>query len=306
LSLVATAGSAEAWQATRAPVGSTSSERRSGSQSVELHTRLRLGSTASVRLACGVSEAERRFESDLAYVQIGESSRPTSLSLEVGTLDAELPFFSTSLRPTQGANLAPLGTEATGLALAARDRDWVGGVGLVDAERHVGGGRAEQVLRGLQDTYLWVAREQGDALFGARMLFDHQDSTLPSLRWMQHLKAEAGASLAMGRLTLIPGYVLERFDDRPAAGMHERHQYALLEALRPLRKRQRWVVSARYEHEYRTSNALMREADRQLALADLAYDFLSGARLGLECSLARDNLGDPSVRSLDAFVRMTY
>jgi hypothetical protein len=138
------------------------------------------------------------------------------------------------------------------------------------------------------------------------MLFDHQDSTLPSLRWMQHLKAEAGVSLAMGRLTLIPGYVLERLDDRPAAGMHERHQYALLEVLRPLGQRQRWVVSARYEHEYRTPNAITREADRQLALADLAYDFLSGARLGLECSLARDNLGDPSVRSLDAFVRMTY
>jgi hypothetical protein len=57
-----------------------------------------------------------------------------------------------------------------------------------------------------------------------------------------------------------------------AAGMHERHQYALLEALSPLGQRQRRVGGAL---RARVSNRERHHArgDRQLALADLDYDY---------------------------------
>jgi hypothetical protein len=301
LSLVAEAGSAKTWRvispARVTPIGREAA-------TFEIHARKQWGDVASLALASRLQDDERP-QTSLAYVEIGESTRPAAWSVDVGKFDAELPFFSPRLRPTNAANLAPLGEDATGVALGARDGKWATGAGLVDGERHPQGDHAERVIRGLQDTYWWIARQQANTLFGARMLFDHQDSTLPSLRWMQHLKVEAGASLTAGPLTLIPGYVLERFDDRPAAGMHERHQYALLEALRALDPRQQWVASARYEYAYRTANAGAHEANGQQAVANVAYSPVPEARVALEGSLARDTRGS-AVRSLDLFVRMSY
>jgi len=271
-----------------------------------LQAGVRLGSAASMRLAGAAEPADKHWRSDLAYLQLGASAGGSTLGLKAGMFDAELPPLSPRLRPTEISNLAPLGADVTGLGLDARSGSWVGGVGLVDGERHTRGDYSEHVMRALQDTYLWVLREQAHALIGARILFDHQDSTLPSLLWMQHLKFEAGGSLAAGRITLIPAYVIERFDDRPIAGMHERHQYALLEALRPLGPRERWVVSARYEHEYRTPNGITREEDRQLAVANLAYQIAPEAKVAVESSLAHDNLGGPSDRSLGVVLRMSY
>jgi len=50
------------------------------------------------------------------------------------------------------------------------------------------------------------------------MLFDRQDSDLPRSPLVQHLRAQVAGTLSLSRLTIIPSYVFDRFDDRPLRG----------------------------------------------------------------------------------------
>jgi hypothetical protein len=138
------------------------------------------------------------------------------------------------------------------------------------------------------------------------MLFDRQSSNLPYHTWLQHLQATAGGSITTGRTVAVAGYVFDRFDDRPAAGIHDRHQYYLLDVLRPLDRRQRWWVTARYEHEYRTQTVLTPEEDHQLGVLNLTRQVNANAKLAVEVAHAGDNVSGPRVNTLDAYVDLAF
>src|SRR5205814_10542057 len=99
----------------------------------------------------------------------------------------------------------------------------------------------------MEDTYLRLGHDLGGQPVAAQMLFDRQDSDLATLTWLQHLRGQIGARLGPPRFTVTPSYVFDRFDDRPLPGVHERHQYYLLETQVLLDSRARWTATGRYE-----------------------------------------------------------
>src|SRR5262249_42982897 len=162
-------------------------------------------------------------------------------------------FLSQARRTTLASYLSPVAFDASGLELNGRRSRWTYAAGLALSGRHSSGGpRPSRIGRRWGDTYLRLTRNGGDRSGTAQMLFDRQDSSLPALTWLQHLRAQLAGFLGFPHFTVIPSYVFERFDDRPAPGLHERHQYYLLETLVPLDVEGRWAVTGRYEHDYRT------------------------------------------------------
>ena len=110
---------------------------------------------------------------------------------------------------------------ARGLELNGVMGGWTYGAGLIESRRaQYSAAAATRAFERLEDPYLWLARDLGAQRVGARMLFDRQDSNLPFHAWLQHLQAQASAVLAVRRLALVPAYTFDRFDDRPAAGLH--------------------------------------------------------------------------------------
>src|SRR5262249_1662684 len=106
--------------------------------------------------------------------------------------------------------------------------------------------------------------------------------------------------------TVIPSYVFERFDDRPGPGLHERHQYYLLETLVPLDPEGRWAVTGRYEHDYRTRNAYDPEEHRDLAALDLGWQAIANAKSAGGGAHADQRLERRHQDELDAFVQASW
>jgi hypothetical protein len=158
----------------------------------------------------------------------------------------------------------------------------------------------------LQDTYAWLSRGFGAQQLGVRVWFDRQDSDLPFHTWLQHMQHEVAGCFTIRSLQVIPAYVLDRYDDRPAAELHDKHHDAMLEVVAPLDGARRWLLSGRYEHEYRTGTPYSPEWDRQHTAIDLAFDPRPDTRLALEWSHAADNIGGPRTDALDAYFRIGY
>lgn len=276
-------------------------------RAAELHSQLRLGELGSVRIEANAGQPPSIRERGLFYGQLAATGAGRSFSARAGRFDGALPILTDHLIATIHPYLAPVGLDALGLGVSGRVRGWSAGGGWIDSRQNLRPDEdAPLALRRMDDAYLWAGRGSRAGVVQASMLFDRQDSTLPSLTWMQHLKAEAGAEFAIRRVTFVPGYVFDRFDDRPAAGIHDRHQYYLLQALAPLGARGRWLMAARVEHDYHTRTVLTPEGDRQLEVANLSYELFSGTSVTLEGSDQTDNFGAPGVRSVDARIRLIY
>jgi len=149
-------------------------------------------------------------------------------------------------------------------------------------------------------------RDLGGPQVAARMLFDHQDSNISFHAWLQHLQAQASACVPWGRFALVPAYTLDRFDDRPAPGIHLRHQIVLLEAIAPIDGAGRWVITARAEHDHVTRTLLTSEADRHLEVVNLACHVAPNAKAALEWSHAGDNVAGPSLDAWNAYLQVAY
>ena len=169
-----------------------------------------------------------------------------------------------------------------------------------------GGASPRSIHPPLEDTYFLLGRRFGAQSVGAQMLFDRQDSHLATLSWLQHMRCQLAAQVAMSRVTLVPAYVFDRFDDRPMPGVHERHQYYLLEGIVPLGLARRWVVTARYEHDYRTRNTYDPEDHRQQEVLQLAWQAVANGRLGLECARNDDRLAHQGNADLEAFAQASW
>lgn len=240
-----------------------------------------------------------------ADLQIADLISRQRLNARIGSFDAELPFLSEQRCPTLHPYLAPVGLWARGLELNGGPEDWRYGAGLIHSNQSVTPEAEEGSVHSFEDTYWMLMHQAGRANFGARMLFDRQDSTLPSLTWMQHLQLLVGGAMLEPHWSLAPAYVFDRFDDRPAAGIHDRHQYYVL-AGTFVPGAGRWAVSARAEHEYRTRTVWTPEEDHQLLVLNVARVLNPLARVAIEGSVSGDNVGGPRSNRLGAYLGLQY
>jgi len=138
--------------------------------------------------------------------------------------------------------------------------------------------------------------------FGVQWEFDRQNSDLPRLSWLQHLQGEAAARLEEGRLSVTPAYVFSRFDDRPGPGIHERYQFARIEAVLALDRGRHWLATGRAEHEHRTPNILSPGIDGDLGMMSLSWIPEPRLRVALEESSGDDITGSPRSRRTGIYV----
>ncbi|MBI1799153.1 MAG: hypothetical protein HYR73_05660 [Candidatus Eisenbacteria bacterium] len=256
---------------------------------------------------CDVPTNDGILIANPAFVQLDDVVKRGAMNLKAGEFMVEAPYLSDS-RPARLQNyLSQVSLPARGLELNGSAAAWTYGTGLVDSQRRRGGAEAETRWLGrLEDSYLWLIRDLHGQRIGARMLFDRQDSNLPFHSWLQHLQAQASALLDVGRVEVVPAYTLDRFDDRPAAGLHQRRQTALLEGRALLGAERRWVVTMRAEHEYVTRTAFSREEDHHQEAFEFGYDLRPNAELAVEWANAGDNIHGAQVDHVNAYVRFGY
>jgi len=259
------------------------------------------------RFEAGVARAGVDLDRGDEFVQASDVRPSGSLALRVGRFDAELPFLSSDRRLTMTRYLSPIGFTARGFELDGAHANWTAAAGLSLSDRTLAGGvHPHTIASPLEDTYLQLGRRFGAQNVGAQMLFDRQDSHLSTLSWLQHMRCQLAAELACPGVTLVPSYVFDRFDDRPMPGVHERHQYYMLEGIVPLGPASRWTMTARYEHDYRTRNSYDPEDHRQQEALQLAWQAIPNARLGLECARADDRLAHEANADLEAFAQASW
>jgi hypothetical protein len=273
---------------------------------VSLQSAGTLGERLSYRVAFDGSRAGDGPRDSRAQLQLADLISRGRLNVKLGSYDAELPFLSAARCPTVHPYLTPVGLWARGVELNGMMGSWHYGGGLIHSSRSASGSDPDAgAIRSLEDTYWTFDHTAGAASFGGRMLFDRQDSNLPTLTWMQHLQALAGGAITTAHWAIAPAYVFDRFDDRPAAGIHDRHQYYLLEAT-VVPGAGRWALDARAEHEYRTRTVWTAEEDHQLVVMSLARVLTPLARVALEGSVGGDNVGGPRTTTLGAYVGLQY
>jgi len=241
------------------------------------------------------------------FVRLRDAFPEGELALRAGRFDAELPCLSSGRRLTRIAYLSPVAFDARGLELDRMRSDWTAAAGLSLSERtRAGGASARTVQPPLEDTYIRLSRRLGAQSFGAQMLFDRQDSNLPTLSWLQHLRCQVAANLEGPGFTLVPSYIFDRFDDRPAPGIHERHEYYLLEGIVPFGLRSHWVMTGRYEHDYRTRNTYDPEQHRQRGVLQVAWQASANARIAVEGSRTDDRLARQGRAGVEAFAQASW
>ena len=274
---------------------------------LELHAAGALAKRFSYHFGAGFEERGEDLESGTAFLMVDDLIRSGGLNLRAGRFDAEIPFLSRARRTTLQSYLSPVTFDARGLELNGRRSKWTYAAGLSLSDRHSSGGSSpKRIETPLEDTYLQLMRELGSHAVAAQMLFDRQDSNLSSLTWLQHLKAQLAATIGPARFPWTASYVFDRFDDRPSAGVHERHQYFLLEGLALPDARGRWAVTGRYEHDYRTQNVIDPEEHRQLGAMNLAWQVIPNAKLALEWAHTEDRLSRRRQDEFDAFVHASW
>lgn len=247
------------------------------------------------------------MKSGTAFVQFDDLMKHGVLNLRAGDFSVEFPYLADSRRTTLERYLAPVSIPARGFEINGARALWTYGAGLINSRRIEANAKpGTRTFNQFEDTYFWIMRDLGRQVVGARMLFDRQDSNLPIHIWLQHLQVHGSALLDFGRLEVIPAYTFDRFDDRPAAGIHDKHQLALIEALALLDREGHWVLTARLEHEYRTGTDLTPEEDHDLEALGLARYISPNAGVSLECAHAGDNRAGPKLDRLDAYIHVGY
>jgi len=243
----------------------------------------------------------------IGFLQLDDVLKHGALNLRAGRFDVGLPWLSQARRTTLAEYLSPTRFDARGVELNGTRSAWTYAAGASFSDRHLAGGASpHRIAPPFEDSYFRLQRRLGAGNVGAQFLFDRQDSHLRTLSWLQHMQCELSASLGQPRFSIVPAYVFDRFDDRPSAGLHERHQYYLVETPALLDASGHWELTARYEHEYRTRNAYEPSEHRDLEAVDLAWQARDNARIGTEWARA-DVRGVRGARNeLAAFVQASW
>ncbi len=273
---------------------------------LEIQSAGTLAGKLSYRFDAGYSTGVNALEVGPACLQLDDLVKRGALNLKAGRYDADLPYLSDSRRTTLRPYAAPVSLEARGVELSGVRSDWTWAAGLMDSPRDLARAHGGSFSHLPEDTYFLLMHGVGSQRVAARAWFDRQNSIWHDHTWLQHVQAMASASLTCGKLVIVPGYVFDRFDDRPAEGNHDKHHYGLIEVLAPLGARDRWVLTTRLEHEYRPATPTTREEDHQFGALDLAYAVSPNARLALEWGRTSDNFAGPRTNGLDAYFHVAY
>jgi hypothetical protein len=270
---------------------------------LDVHAAGTAGERVSFRLQAGLDSAASSLRTKAAFVQFDGVVPGGVLAIRAGTFDAGLPFLSAARRPTRREYLAPVEVAARGVELNGSHAAWGYAIGMMNSSRS--GNGAGGGFNRLEDTFLRVTREFHGQEVGGRMLFDRQDSNISWHAWLQRLQAQIGGRFGADRIWIVPAYTLDRFDDRPAPGIHQRHQYVLLETLGLLGARRDWTLAARAEHEHTTPTVASPGEDHDLEALRLAREFTPNAALAVEWSRVATAGGSHESR-VDASVRLAY
>jgi len=243
----------------------------------------------------------------LGFAQLDDIVPRGALNLRVGHFAAQPTPLAQTQHEMLAEDLTPTSFESRGVELNGQRNAWEYAAGASLSDRHYKGGvRPGPISPPLEDSYARLERQVGTHAVAVQFALDRQDSHLPTLSWLQHMRAQIAGSFGTPRFTLIPAYVFDRFDDRPSPGLHERHEYYRIEAPTLLDARGRWDLTGRFEYENRAGNRFNPQADRQLEALDLVWQPSPNERVGAEWARAAGNGLGPSRIELDAFVQAMW
>ena len=243
----------------------------------------------------------------MAFVQFDDLAKGGALNLKAGIYDAEIPYLADSRKTTLHEYLSPVTLDAQGFELNGTKSGWTYAAGVINSGRDPANAKpGTKTFNRMENTYVWLMRDLKGQLVTARVFMDRQDPRVASATTSQHLQAEVSAFLNSGRWMVIPGYTYESFEDQPAAGIKDKHQTGLLEALVLLDKDQRWVLTGRVEVVDVAKTSVSPVADQQLEAMNLSYFVNPNAKVALEWAHGRDNIAGPRVTELSAYVHVGY
>ncbi len=269
---------------------------------IDLHAAGTVAPRVSYHAAARLDSSSSSVVTTAAFVQFDDLARGRALAFKLGRFDAELPFLSDARRGTRAPYLAPVALPADGVELGGSRGRWLYATGLVNSTRTP----SPRSFERLEDVYVWAMRESGGQMLGTRLYFGHQDSNISWHAFLQRLQVQLAGDFGGRRLRVRPGYTLDRFDDRPAPGIHQRHQYALLELWALPDDAARWELLARLEHERTTPTVLTPGEDHDLEVIRAARVVTPNVRAALELAHAGDNVGGPHVTSASLSVQLAY
>jgi len=274
---------------------------------LEVHAAGRAAPNVSFRLEAALDSSGSDVHTPVAFVRFDDVLPGGALDVRVGRWDAGLPFLSAVRRGTRADYLAPVALDARGIELNGAHAAWTWALGAIESQRlPTDAGAAAHSFNGLEDLEAWAMRDVRGQLFGARGFFDHQESDISFHAFLQRLQVQFAASLGGERWRVMPAYTLDRFDDRPAPGIHQRHQYALLELQALPGAQQRWLLTARFEHGHVTPTVLTPGEDHDREVLRAACYVAPNVRVSLECAHTGDNVGGPHALATDAAVQLVY
>jgi hypothetical protein len=271
---------------------------------VELRAALPLAGALGWRAAASLDSTRHRVRLPVAMLQWGDAARADGAALRAGRFEAGLPFLVAGRPGWDDASLAPASVDAHGVEVDLARAGWTAATGVLESRRTRASGASG--LRPLEDTEFRLEHSSGRDVVGARVLFDRQDSNVSWHAWLQRLQVQAGGLVGAGRFWCVPAWTLDRFDDRPAPGVHQRNEYVSLETIALLGARRDWSLSARAERE-RTPPTRWTPGsaagDESLALS---REF--AGRSSALVVVTRDDEPDPRARALhvDASLRVAY
>ncbi len=276
---------------------------------VEFHTAGTLAPKVTFHFDNGFATDTGLLETGMAFVQFDDLAKDGAVNLKTGIYDAEIPYLADSRKTTLHGYLSPVTLDGRGIELNGTRDGWTYAAGLINSERTTGKPDAK-TLNQLENYYGWLLRDIGDQMVTARVYVDHQDPRAADKASSQHIQAELNAYLNRGRLYVIPGYTMETFADADSS-QRDRVDTGLLEAVYLLDQGGRWVLTGRYEIQHMPSFSMdgaqvFPEEDDVQTVGNLSYMLNPNCRIGLEYARMQNNVRDPSVDEVDAYVFVGY
>lgn len=278
---------------------------------VEFHTAGTLAERVTFHFDNNFAGAGGPLQSGMAFVQLDDVGKDGSLNIKGGIYDADIPYLADSRKTTLTGYLNDRVTlPAAGIELNGIKSSWWYALGLINSSRSPDSVLANKpdtkTFNQLENVYIWLAREQGANMYTARVYLDQQNPRKADGSSSQHIQGDLSAFIDRGRLVLIPGYTVEKFQDEPD-GVPDMTHIGMLEATCLLDKASKWVLTARIEHEYvPKSNGSESVADLNLATANLSYYINPNARFGLDWAHTSDNVRGPIVDGIQLFAWVGY
>ncbi len=278
---------------------------------VEFHTAGTLAERVTFHFDNNFAGEGGPLQSGMAFVQFDDVGKEGALNIKAGIFDADIPYLADSRKTTLTGYLNDRVTlGAAGFELNGVKSDWWYALGLINSSRSLDSLLAHRpdakYFNQLENVYLWVMREAAGHLYTARLYLDRQDPRVPGGSSSQHVQGDLSAYLDRGRVTLIPGYTIDKFQDQPE-GVSDLAHTGMLEATCLLDKQSRWVLTARYEHEYvPKSHGATSVEDVSLGTLDLAYYVNPNARFGLDWAHGSDSVHGPITDGLQLFGWVGY